>query len=269
MMAAPFILTLALAAAPQTVTPVSPAPAAPLNAGGSAGGSTSGSASRVDAAQPTVRRSTGPVRHVGGDAEAGPLRDELETVDAGTEDVGPLGTSLRQTAYDPRLPAGFSRVYRVPGDERKFMRGNGALFAIFPASVYRRTSRGGMPVTPPGTVYRIGMPGDLHLAPEAHAERELAPLQRDTRIDGRIEPMQVAETAPVQSRLDARIDARAPQGTAAIAARTGRAGPQRVPAAESREEQAADPREAPVESSGAAADPYAHLAFGAPRVERE
>jgi hypothetical protein len=269
MMAAPFILTLALAAAPQTVTPVSPAPAAPLNAagsaGGSTGGSTSGSASRVDAAQPTVRRSTGPVRHVGGDAEAGPLRDELETVDAGTEDVGPLGTSLRQTAYDPRLPAGFSRVYRVPGDARKFMRGNGALFAIFPASVYRRTSRGGVPVTPPGTVYRIGMPGDLHLAPEAHAERELAPLQRDTRIDGRIEPTQVAETALVQSR----IDARAPQTTAAIVARTGRAGPQRVPAAESREEQAADLREAPVESSGAAADPYAHLAFGAPRVERE
>lgn len=265
MMAAPFILTLALAAAPQTVTPVSPAPAAPRDAGGSAGGSVS----RVDAAQPSVRRSTGPVRHIGGDAEAGPLRDELETVDAGAEDVGPLGTSLRQTAYDPRLPAGFSRVYRVPGDERKFMRGNGALFAIFPASVYRRTSRGGMPVTPPGTVYRIGMPGDLHLAPEAHAERELAPLQRDTRIDGRIEPTQVAETAPVQSRVEARVEARVPQGTAAIAARNGRAGPQRVPAAESREEQAADPREAPVESSGAAADPYAHLAFGAPRVERE
>jgi hypothetical protein len=259
MMAVPFILTLALASAPQTVTPVSTA--APSSNGGSA--------SRVDPAQPTVRRSTGPVRHVGGDAEAGPLRDELETVDAGAEDMGPLGTSFRQTAYDPRLPAGFSRVYRVPGDERKFMRGNGALFAIFPASVYRRTSRGGMPVTPPGTVYRIGMPGDLHLAPDAPLTRELAPLQRDTRIDGRIEariePTQVADAEPVQTR----IDARARQTTAAVAATAGRAAPQRAAAAESRDEQASDAPDTSVEPHGAAGDPYAHLAFGAPRVERE
>jgi hypothetical protein len=259
MMAAPFILTLAFAAAPQTVTPVSPAPA-PAAASPGAG------ATRVDPAQPTVRKSTGPVRRVGGDAEAGPLRDELETVDAGAEDLGPLGTSLRQTSYDPRLPAGFTRVYRVPGDERKFMRGNGALFAIFPASVYRRTSRGGMPVTPPGTVYRIGMPGDLHLAPEAHAARELAPMQRDGRIDGRIGPTTIADAMPVQSRLDARVDARAQQTTTATAGRTA---PQRAPADESRDERAADVPETPVESSGSAADPYAHLAFGAPRVERE
>ncbi|MFY7854690.1 MAG: hypothetical protein ACOVQT_01010, partial [Rubrivivax sp.] len=52
---------------------------------------------------------------LGGDSEAvravyaGPNRPRLEIVDAGREDVGPLGTSLRSDPVDQRLPTGFER----------------------------------------------------------------------------------------------------------------------------------------------------------------
>jgi hypothetical protein len=97
-------------------------------------------------------REGSPVRRVEPTAAAGPMRDPLVLVDQGREDVGALGTSLRMEGVDMRLPAGFQRVYRVPGRDDLLMRGNGALFAIFPESVYRATRNGRVAVAPPGTV---------------------------------------------------------------------------------------------------------------------
>lgn len=104
-------------------------------------------------AQPVIRAAT-LIRPVSGTAAAGPTRPRLDIVDAGREDVGPLATSLRADPVDQRLPTGFDRVYRVPGSEALLMRGNGALFAVFDESVYRRSGA----ALPPGTVFHIGMP---------------------------------------------------------------------------------------------------------------
>jgi len=103
--------------------------------------------------RPVIRASS-LIRPVTGTAAAGPTRSRLDIVDAGREDVGPLATSLRADPVDQRLPTGFDRVYRVPGSESLLMRGNGALFAVFEESVYRRSGA----VLPPGTVFHIGMP---------------------------------------------------------------------------------------------------------------
>lgn len=105
------------------------------------------------AVRPVIRASS-LIRPVTGTAAAGPTRSRLDIVDAGREDVGPLATSLRADPVDQRLPTGFDRVYRVPGSESLLMRGNGALFAVFEESVYRRSGA----VLPPGTVFHIGMP---------------------------------------------------------------------------------------------------------------
>ncbi len=215
--------------------------------------------------QSSVRWSSGPVRRVEANAAAGPLRDELEIVDAGSEDVGPLGASLRKTATDPRMPTGFQRVYRVPGEDDKFMRGNGALFAVFPASVYQRTPRGFLPTTPAGTVYRIGMPGELHVAPRAASPRLLAPEQ----IDGRI-ALQVTPTAASGvERIDVRIDGRAPTlASAPLGRRTAESGTNPRPVTGALTEQHAQPGENPA-MHASPSDPYAHLQFGTPRITRD
>ncbi len=103
-------------------------------------------------------RPASPVRRVEGTAAAGVLHPRLDIVEAGTEDIDGLATTLRTDPYDPRLPTGFQRVYRVPGSDTLFMRGNGALFAIFDASTYRPNGKGASAALPPGTVFHIGMP---------------------------------------------------------------------------------------------------------------
>jgi hypothetical protein len=129
------------------------------------------------------------------------MRDPLVLVDQGREDVGALGTSLRMEGVDMRLPAGFQRVYRVPGRDDLLMRGNGALFAIFPESVYRATRNGRVAVAPPGTVYSIGMPGALHTQPIAPPQPTFAPGQFDGRVDGAMH----ARVDGSASRVDARV----------------------------------------------------------------
>ena len=216
------------------------------------------------AASSPVRPSLGPIRRVDPNAEAGPLRDNLEAVDAGTEDVGALGTSFREPAHDSRLPTGFQRVYRVPGDEGKLMRGNGALFAVFPESVYRRSARGTAPIAPPGTVFHIGMPGDLHLSPAPQAQRVLVPGQIDGRVGVRVGP----ENYFGVTRIDSRVDGRHPTpADAAIGASLG----ERVRGQSPVPEGSPPPPPAPgVDASPLASPgPYAHLGFGPPRVQRD
>jgi hypothetical protein len=204
-------------------------------------------------------REGSPVRRVEPTAAAGPMRDPLVLVDQGREDVGALGTSLRMEGVDMRLPAGFQRVYRVPGRDDLLMRGNGALFAIFPESVYRATRNGRVAVAPPGTVYSIGMPGALHTQPIAPPQPTFAPGQFDGRVDGAMH----ARVDGSASRVDARVDGRVAEEEAASTART-RAEPRRAQAEERRGILFDEVIPAPD-----AANPYARLRLGAPRVERE
>lgn len=246
-----FILTAAVLAEPPAVPPSAASPVREVQPAGAS-----------PAAVSPVRRSTGPVRRLDGDAEAGPLRDNLEVVDAGREDVGALGTSFRQPSHDARLPTAFQRVYRVPGQDDKLMRGNGALFAVFPESVYRRTGRGTVAVAPPGTVYHIGMPGELHLSPEGPADRVLAPGQIDGRVTTRIGP----ETYFVAPRVDTRLDGRHPTpADASVGASFGDRVRTDAPTV-----QATPIAPTPGQPADAApATPYSHLGFGPARVERE
>lgn len=241
---------LILTAAALVDPPVEPAPSAsPVR-------EVQPAASPVEVAP--VRKSAGPIRRIDPNSEAGPLRDNLESVDAGTEDVGALGASFREQAHDARLPTSFQRVYRVPGEDGKLMRGNGALFAVFPESVYRRTARGVKALAPPGTVYHIGMPGELHLSPAPAQERALAPGQIDGRVTNRIGP-EAYFGAP---RVDARLDGRHPTpADAAIGASFGDRVRNGAPAVQATPI-APTPEAAP-------ATPYSHLGFGPARVERQ
>lgn len=93
------------------------------------------------------------------------------------EDMSLLATSLRSLQSGLQRPSGFEGVFRVPEDTNnpgslaRLMRIDGAVAATFPQSVYmgvylrerrgiveRTTKIGDLPLVPPGTVFRIGLP---------------------------------------------------------------------------------------------------------------
>jgi hypothetical protein len=195
---------------------------------------------------PPVRPGS-PVRRVSGLSAAGPLRAPFEVVDAGREDTGDLATSIRRLPLDLRLPTGFDRVYRVPGRDDLYMRANGALYAVFPKSEYRATRSGERPVTPTDVVYRIG------LAPEGPLVPPPAPnaARIDRRIDARIAAAPTPATEPMGSgaRGDRGTDPSPPAPTTRDT----------DPAARSRAATDPDPL----------LNPWAHLALGPARVNRE
>lgn len=82
----------------------------------------------------------------------------LIPIEAGIEDRNGLQVSTRVMPPDLRLPLGFQRVYAIPGDSAHFVRGNGAIFAVFPRGTYRRAIEGGAPTLPPSTVFQFGDP---------------------------------------------------------------------------------------------------------------
>jgi hypothetical protein len=125
-----------------------------------------------------------------GGAAAGPLNPKLETVDAGVADRNGLDTSTRMLPIDLRLPTGFSSVYRVPGRDDMLMRGNGALYAVFAQSTYRRSARGAIPITPAGVVYSIGLPGGADFpGGTLRAVRDGGQPSADARVDLRVKPV--------------------------------------------------------------------------------
>lgn len=113
----------------------------------------------------------------------------LEPIEAGTEDVNALRSSLATVRADLRVPTDFERVYRVTGDVRAF--GGGAeemyarvsngLVAMFPKSVYAGRSR--RAIIPPGTIWVLGAHARNGIAPAKVEESrgEVRPL--DARID--------------------------------------------------------------------------------------
>lgn len=178
-------------------------------------------------------------------AAAGPGRPPLEMLEPGIDDIGPARISLRFMPYEMRLPTGFERVYRVPGSDDLLMRGNGALFAVFPRSVYLRTPRGAAAVAPPGTVFHIGMPGPTPV----DTLRERVSDQR-------------ARASP--ARVDLLMDARIPLEDST------RVGAPPAAAAAAPAPPAANPARRPVfpPDPESTRDPFAHLALGPARIER-
>lgn len=147
-------------------------------------------------------------------ATAGPLRPRLEIVEQGVEDRGGLVTSTRVLPVDMRLPAGFSVVYRSPGDDGSLMRGNGALFAVFPRSQYRRVAGGSVPLVPAGVVYSIGMPGRMNypggaLVDHSSTDEPGRAERSQSRVDLRMRPKPVAPetqaSAPVSIQASASV----------------------------------------------------------------
>ncbi len=111
----------------------------------------------------------------------------LDIVDERIEDVSPLAVSLRESRPSLRQPADFGRVYRFQDDSNRLARAQGALYAVFPRSVYASDKDGNVfPVVPPGTVFFIGPPPGF----TATTARRDVPRRDDAdsgRIDGRIE----------------------------------------------------------------------------------
>jgi hypothetical protein len=107
-------------------------------------------------------------------AAGGPVRGQAEPftftpVDEGVGDFNPLATSLRVIDAGLAVASGFEQVYRVPGRDDRFMRVQGGVYAVFPNSVYSRTSTKAS--VPPGTTFYIGSPAfqfiELELARQA------------------------------------------------------------------------------------------------------
>ena len=141
----------------------------------------------------------------------GPLRPRLQMLEAGIEDRGGIEKSLRVLPVDMRLPTAFQSVYRVPAggsfggpagatsSDASMMRGNGALFAVFPRSLYRRTVAGNIPLTPAGTVYHIGMPGGFNF-PGGFLRDDVAPPDPRiaTLVDRRVRLIPIDLAPPLQ-----------------------------------------------------------------------
>lgn len=83
---------------------------------------------------------------------------QLIPADQRVEDHNPLARSLRVVEDGLAAPAGFRQLYRLRGIENRFVRGQGALFAVFPESVYAPTRQGEVALVPAGTVFYIGLP---------------------------------------------------------------------------------------------------------------
>jgi hypothetical protein len=79
------------------------------------------------------------------------------------------------------------------------MRGNGALFAVFPRSLYCRTVLGNIPLTPAGTVYHIGMPGGFSF-PGGFLRDDVAPPDPRiaTLVDRRVRLIPIDLAPPLQ-----------------------------------------------------------------------
>lgn len=210
-----------------------------------------------------ILRAASPVRRVEGTAAAGLLHPRLEIVEAGTEDIGGIATTLRTDPFDPRLPTAFQRVYRVPGSDTMLMRGNGALFAVFDTSTYKTSKGGTMPSLPPGTVFHIGMPSESNAALRFGAGAPSNEVNRATvDIDGQVVPVRV------RNRVDGRVDTRRVELTPAKPLVPAPAASATVPT--DSDAPLVAPLDEPLDPlvDRTTADPYAHLKFGPARITR-
>ncbi|MHC4785535.1 MAG: hypothetical protein ACYTE6_06175 [Planctomycetota bacterium] len=134
---------------------------------------------------------------------------DLEPVDQAIEDVSVLSTSLRRVEPGLLQPNDFSRVYRVHGRRDLFMRQQGGLYAVFPASVYGSTKEGKLQaLIPHDTMFHIGPPPLLNSEPPPAAPRPGGLVQGriDLKIDPHREP--AAPTAGLGTRSTGQASSR-------------------------------------------------------------
>lgn len=89
----------------------------------------------------------------------------LTPVDENVADVSPLRTSLIHLEPDHGWATGFERVYQSPLYPDKFIRIDGAVWAMFPKSEYFETEDGALPVIPASAEFFIGPPPASLLQP--------------------------------------------------------------------------------------------------------
>jgi hypothetical protein len=116
----------------------------------------------------------------------------LTPVEPTVADTGPLSLSLRELQVDFRGPVGFENIYRVPGyEDDLFMRVDGAIYAVFPQSVYANSQSGPVPLIPHGTIFYIGSESMNALTalnePADNVWVDRSGLRIDSRIDFRRE----------------------------------------------------------------------------------
>ena len=137
-------------------------------------------------------------------------RQRLQPVDAGVEDRSTLDVSLRNMQPElMAIPTGFSRVYVDPVDPEQYIRADGALYAVFPFSEYRKTKKGTVVLIPTSTIFRIG--------PRAHYSMVQRP---DPFLDAA--PERVDSRSPVTPSTGGRMDTRVNlfRGTGQVTAAT-------------------------------------------------
>lgn len=109
-------------------------------------------------------------------------RQRLQPVDAGVEDRSTLDVSLRNMQPElSAMPTGFSRVYVDPVDPEQYVRADGALYAVFPFSEYKRTKKGTLVLIPTSTIFRIGRRAHFPMMQRPDPFMDAAPERIDAR----------------------------------------------------------------------------------------
>lgn len=131
----------------------------------------------------------------------------FERVDQRVSDIHSLSTSLRQLEPGLAQPSGFSDLYRMTDarGEEVYVRADGAVYAVFPRSVYASTPSGrAMAVVPPGTLFMIGEPPAAGAPPRVQALGRVTPSMPGPLDAGRI-------AGRLETRVDGGREAPAPR----------------------------------------------------------
>lgn len=115
--------------------------------------------------------------------------NQLQRVEQGIGDQGPMSISLRKPTADLRIPNDFAGVYKIPSNiDSPYagwyarVAGMGGVVAVFPRSTYRQNPDGTYSATlPPGTQFLVGgIPigggGNITTAPQVN------PLSVNSRV---------------------------------------------------------------------------------------
>jgi len=127
-----------------------------------------------------------------------------QRMEEGITDYEPSRLGLRVIHPDIREDIAFDHIYRVEGHDDLFARRHGGITAVFPRSVYYRTTKGAeYTVIPSGTVFYIGdareipMPGPPEPAPRPPRATLAEPLTAPD--SGRLELATPAQTLAVRA----------------------------------------------------------------------
>ncbi len=122
---------------------------------------------------------------------------DLKPLDQTVEDMSPLSRSLRQVERGLREPSAFDQVYRFSDREDLLLRIDGAIYAIFPQSMYTQGENGTLPLITAGTVFHIGYPDLESLGRVDASTRQVEGRVGDDpygRLNLRVDPRRARQT---------------------------------------------------------------------------